>query len=58
MDGSDTGKSGKKYNFRESFAMEPQHSPDSPNNTNFPSIILKPGDVYQTSSIYKFSVVK
>lgn len=58
MDGSDTGKSGKKYNFRESFALETQHSPDSPNNTNFPSIILKPGDVYQTSSIYKFSVEK
>lgn len=57
MDGSDTGKSGKKYNFRESFALETQHSPDSPNNANFPSIILKPGEVYQTSSIYKFSVV-
>ncbi len=58
MDGADTGKSGKKYDFRESFALETQHSPDSPNNTNFPSIILKPGEVYQTSSIYKFSVVQ
>lgn len=58
MDGSDTGKSGKKYNFRESFALETQHSPDSPNNTNFPSVILKPGEVYQTQSIYKFSVVQ
>ena len=58
MDGSDTGKSEKKYNFRESFALETQHFPDSPNNTHFPSIILKPGEVYQTSSVYKFSVVQ
>ena len=58
MDGADTGKSGKKYNYRESFALETQHFPDSPNNTNFPSIILKPGEVYQTSSIYKFSVIE
>lgn len=58
MDGADTGKSGKTYKYRESIALETQHFPDSPNNTNFPSIILKPGEVYQTQSIYKFSVVK
>jgi aldose 1-epimerase len=58
MDGSDTGKSGKTYKYRESIALETQHFPDSPNNTNFPSIILKPGETYQTQSIYKFSVVK
>lgn len=58
MAGLDKGKSGKPYNFRESFALETQHFPDSPNNSNFPTVILKPGDVYHTSSIYKFSVVK
>ena len=56
MDGSDTGKSGKTFNYRESFALETQHFPDSPNQPDFPSIILRPGEVYQTSSIYKFSV--
>ena len=56
MDGADTGKSGKSYNYREAFALETQHFPDSPNNTNFPSVILKPGEVYQTQSIYRFSV--
>jgi aldose 1-epimerase len=58
MDGADTGKSGKSYQFRESFALETQHFPDSPNNKNFPSIILNPGEVYQTSTIYKFGVIE
>ena len=56
MDGSDIGKSGKHYNYREAFALETQHFPDSPNHPDFPSVILRPGEVYQTSSIYRFSV--
>ncbi|MGQ8338836.1 aldose epimerase family protein [Sunxiuqinia sp. A32] len=56
MDGSDIGNSGLAYKYRESFALETQHFPDSPNQSNFPSIILRPGEVYQTSSMYKFSV--
>lgn len=58
MDGFDIGKSGSNYKFRESFALETQHFPDSPNNSNFPEIILKPGKVYETTSIYKFDVVQ
>ena len=58
MTGADKGKSGKTYNFRESFALETQHFPDSPNNSNFPSIILNPGEVYHTSTIYKFGVIE
>ena len=56
MDGSDVGKYGKKFLYRESFALETQHFPDSPNQPSFPNIILLPGDTYQTKSIYKFSV--
>ena len=56
MDGSDIGKYGKKFLYRESFALETQHFPDSPNQLSFPNIILLPGDIYQTKSIYKFSV--
>jgi len=58
MDGSDIGKHGKSFDYRESFALETQHIPDSPNQPQFPSVILKPGDKYETSTIYKFSVEK
>lgn len=57
MTGADTGKSGLAYKYRESIALETQHFPDSPNNANFPSIILKPGEVYQTRSIFRFSII-
>ena len=57
MDGADTGKYGKSFDFRESFALETQHFPDSPNQSAFPSIILNPGETYSTTSIYKFSVI-
>ena len=56
MDGSDIGKYGKKFLYRESFELETQHFPDSPNQPSFPNIILLPGDIYKTKSIYKFSV--
>ncbi len=58
MSGKDTGKAGKPYGFRESFALETQHFPDSPNQANFASIILNPGEEYHTTSIYKFSVAE
>ena len=34
------------------FAIEPQHFPDSPNHPNFPSTVLAPGEVYETTTIY------
>lgn len=55
LDGTITGKSGWTYQFREAFCMEPQHFPDSPNQPNFPSTALKPGQTYQNTIIYKFS---
>lgn len=58
MDGSDVGKYGTKFDYRASFALETQHFPDSPNQTTFPSTILKPGETYQTKSIYKFSTAE
>lgn len=55
MDGSDTGKFGKPLEFREAFCLEPQHYPDAPNQPNFPSILLEPGETYNTVSVYRFS---
>lgn len=42
--------------FRTAFALETQHFPDSPNQPSFPSTILKPGSIYQSTSIYKFTI--
>jgi aldose 1-epimerase len=55
MQSKNTFKSGAKDDFRTAFAMETQHFPDSPNQPSFPSTVLKVGQVYKTSSIYKFS---
>jgi aldose 1-epimerase len=51
-------KSGSRDDFRTAFAMETQHFPDSPNQPSFPSTVLMPGEVYKTSSEYRFSVRK
>ena len=56
LDGSITGKSGKKYYERYGFCLETQHFPDSPNQPEFPDAILRPGDTYSHTTIYKFSV--
>jgi len=54
MEGKNTMKGNHKDDFRTAFAMETQHFPDSPNQPSFPSTVLKPGEVYQSSSTYKF----
>jgi aldose 1-epimerase len=56
MKGMNTFKNGTKDEFRTAFCLETQHFPDSPNQPQFPTTTLEPGKVYQTSSVYKFSV--
>ena len=58
LDGTITGKNGTVYQYRHGLCLETQHYPDSPNHPNFPSTVLNPGEKYQTTTIYKFSVVK
>ncbi|MBN2090119.1 galactose mutarotase [candidate division KSB1 bacterium] len=58
LDGSITGKNGAVYHQRHGFCLETQHYPDSPNQPNFPSTVLNPGEKYQTTTIYKFSAEK
>jgi len=55
LDGTITGKSGKVYQQYSGFCLETQHFPDSPNQKTFPTTILKPGEKYHTTTIYKFS---
>ncbi len=55
LDGSDSGK-GKVFSHRSAICLETQHFPDSPNQPNFPSTILNPGDEYYSICIYKFGV--
>jgi aldose 1-epimerase len=49
------GKGGKPYGKRSGFCLETQHYPDSPNKPEFPTTLLKPGQTYRTTTIYKFS---
>jgi len=56
LDGTMTGKAGHVYQFRNGFCMEPQHYPDSPNQTGFPSAVLHPGQTYHNTIAYHFSV--
>jgi len=44
------------YQHRNAFCLEPQHFPDSPNQPNFPSVVLKPGQTYRNTIIYRFAV--
>jgi len=55
LDGRLRGKSGKPYVHRGGFCLETQHFPDSPNQPNFPSTILKPGETYDSKTVFKFS---
>ncbi|MGB9623560.1 MAG: aldose epimerase family protein [Phycisphaerae bacterium] len=55
LDGSNVGKGGKVYRFRYGFCLETEHYPDSPNHPQFPSTILRPGQTYKTTTIYRFA---
>jgi aldose 1-epimerase len=58
LDGTLTGKSGKKYIKRSGFCLETQHYPDSPNHPNFPSTELKPGQTFHSVTEFVFSAQK
>ena len=54
LDGSQHGKQGP-IPYRGALCLETQHFPDSPNQSHFPDTILRPGQVYQTHTVYRFS---
>jgi len=55
LNGKVTGKFNTVYEQRYGLCLETQHFPDSPNRPEFPTVVLNPGEVYKTTTIYKFS---
>ena len=54
LDGASVGKRGQPYHYRCGFCLETQHFPDSPNQSGFPSVILRPGQVYRSTTLFRF----
>ncbi len=52
----ENGKSGHLYPARSAFCLETQHFPDSPNQPHFPTTVLRPGEVYASTTIFAFGV--
>lgn len=51
------GTSGRRYHRGAGFALEAQHFPDSPNRDDFPSTVLRPGEVYHQETVFQLSIV-
>ncbi|MDR2805708.1 MAG: galactose mutarotase [Dysgonamonadaceae bacterium] len=56
LDGSFTGKNGHAYPKRSAFCLETQHYPDSIHHPEYPSAVLRPGEVFESKTVYRFSV--
>jgi len=53
--GGQIGKTGQEYAKHSGFCLETQHFPDSPNKPQFPSVVLDPSDIYEETTVYRFS---
>lgn len=58
LNGSAIGKNGTAYKRRTAVCLETQHFPDSPNQSQFPTVVLEPGQTYNSECIYKFTIDK
>lgn len=56
LDGTVRGKGGVLYRHRTGLCLETQHYPDSPNKPAFPGTVLRPGEMYESTTVYQFSV--
>ncbi len=55
LDATLVGASGRLYRQSDGFALETQHFPDSPNKPGFPSTVLRPGERFESTTVYRFS---
>lgn len=58
FDGSENGSNGKPLCFRSSVALETQCWPDAVNQPSFPSCILRPGETYKSTTVYRFTITQ
>ena len=58
MTGNLIGKNGQRYPMRAALCLETQHFPDSPNKPEYPSTTLRPGETFESQTVYKFSIDK
>ena len=58
LDGSLSSKKGMKYVKRSGFCLETQFFPNSPNTQGFPSTVLEPGNKFNSTTTFKFSLLK
>lgn len=56
MTGDFAGKNGQRYPARAALCLETQHFPDSPNHPDYPTTALRPGELFQSTTVYKFGV--
>jgi aldose 1-epimerase len=54
LNGSATGPSGQPYVRRSGLCLETQGFPDAVNHANFPSMVLRPGEVYASTTLWRF----
>jgi aldose 1-epimerase len=54
LDGSFVGKNGHRYPQRSAFCLETQHYPDSIHQPDYPSVVLRPGEVFESKTVYQF----
>ena len=55
LDGTIRGKGGKTYVQHAGLCLETQHYPDSPNKPEWPSTMLRPGETYESHTVFAFS---
>jgi len=56
LDGTITGKDGRKYARRGAICLETAHFPDTPNHPSFPSAVLRPGQEFTSRTVFAFGV--
>ena len=58
MTGNFVGKNGQRYPARAALCLETQHFPDSPNHENYPTVVLRPHEIFESHTRFRFSIRK